>query len=159
MCTLYTYTNTWRPRFNASGFFGPPRCLVPTHGLTSSTPCAVCVRMCVYKQIHIRTFFPASKVEQTQDGTRIFPSVKNNPPRHAKSALHGLAESTYPRSLFMSTCAHPTAIVSQICTLMSKMPMQCTHTCMHWCLLPRTPVYCTPHSPQKNEHTPAQARP
>jgi len=49
MCTLYTYTNTYMPRFSPSGFFEPPRCLIPgpTPGFIPEYPiCAVCV--CVY---------------------------------------------------------------------------------------------------------------
>jgi len=34
MCTLYTYTNTYMPKFSSSGLFGPTRCLVPTPELT-----------------------------------------------------------------------------------------------------------------------------
>jgi len=34
-CTLYTYTNTYMPRFSPSGLFGPSRGLIPTPGLTS----------------------------------------------------------------------------------------------------------------------------
>jgi len=60
-CTLYTYTNTYMPRFNPSRFFGPSRCVVPTPGLTSSTPCAVCVYMCVYTHIHTHTLHPRQK--------------------------------------------------------------------------------------------------
>ena len=53
MCTLYTYTNIWMPRFSPSGFFGPSRCLIPTPGLTTEYPIfAVCVCVCVYIHIH-----------------------------------------------------------------------------------------------------------
>jgi len=48
VCTLYTYTNTYLPRFSPSGFFGPSKCLVPGPELTSSTACALCVCACVY---------------------------------------------------------------------------------------------------------------
>jgi len=45
MCTLYTCTNTYMPRFSPFGFssFGPSRCLIPTPGLTYEYPiCVVC---------------------------------------------------------------------------------------------------------------------
>jgi len=37
------------------------------------------------------------KNRKTQDNTSISPSVKNNPPRQATSALHRLVEPPYPR--------------------------------------------------------------
>jgi len=48
MCTLYTYTNTYMPRFSLSGFFGPSRCLILTPGPGSppSTPSVQCVCVC-----------------------------------------------------------------------------------------------------------------
>jgi len=51
MCNLYTYKNTNLPKFSSSGFSGPSKCLVSTPGLTSSTPCAVCV--CAYTHTYI----------------------------------------------------------------------------------------------------------
>ena len=78
MCTLYTYTNTYLPRFSPSGYFGSSTCLVPTFGLTSSIPCAVCVCVYVYTHIHSPTLPPASKIEKTQENISISPSVKNN---------------------------------------------------------------------------------
>ena len=66
MCTLYTYTNTYMPRFSPSGFFGPSRCLIPTPRLTSEYPiCAVCECVCVYTHLHPHTLLPALKIEQT----------------------------------------------------------------------------------------------
>jgi len=64
MCILYTYTNTCMPRFGPSGFFGPFKCLVPgpTPGLTSSTPCAVCVCACEYTHILPRILLPTSQI-------------------------------------------------------------------------------------------------
>ena len=35
MCNLYTYTNTYMPRFSPSGFFGLSKGLVPIPGITS----------------------------------------------------------------------------------------------------------------------------
>ena len=67
MCTLYTYTNTYMPRFSPSGFFRPSRCLIPTPGLTSEYPiCAVCVCVCVYTHLHPHTLPPALTIEKTQ---------------------------------------------------------------------------------------------
>ena len=67
MCTLYTYTNTYMPRFSPIGFFGPSRCLISTPGLTSEYPiCAVCVCVCVYTHLHPHTLPPALKIEKTQ---------------------------------------------------------------------------------------------
>jgi len=67
MCTLYTYTNIYMPRFGPSEFFGPSRCLIPTPGLTSEYPiCAVCMCVCVYTHIHPHTLPPALKIEKTQ---------------------------------------------------------------------------------------------
>jgi len=67
MCTLYTYMNTYMPRFSPSGFFGPSSCLVPTPRLTIEYPiCAVCVCVCVYTHIFSRTLPPALKIEKTQ---------------------------------------------------------------------------------------------
>jgi len=97
MCTLYTYTNTYIARFSPSSFFGPSRCLVPSPGLTSSNPCAVCVCvLCVYTHKHTDTLPPASKIEKTQDNTLISPSVQKKPPRQATSPLHSLAEPPHP---------------------------------------------------------------
>ena len=79
----------------------PLKCLVPTPGLTSSTPCAVFVCVCV--RIHTNTITyspslpPASKIDKTKDNTSISPSVKNVPPRQATSALHRLVEPYHPR--------------------------------------------------------------
>ena len=79
-------------RFSPSGFFGPSRCLIPTPGLTSEhLICAVCVCVCVYTHSHTHTLPPALKtptrVREDTDNNTIFPSVKNNPPRQATSAL------------------------------------------------------------------------
>jgi len=69
MCTLYTYMKlvTCMPRFSASAFIGPSRCLIPTPGLTTEYPmCAVCVCVCVYTHIHPHTLPTALKIEKTQ---------------------------------------------------------------------------------------------
>jgi len=88
MCTLYTYTNIYAPKFGPSGFFGPSRCLIPTPGLKSKYPiCVVCVRVCVYTHTHTHTLPPALKIEKTTDNTPVFPSFKNNPPRQSTIAL------------------------------------------------------------------------
>jgi len=60
------------PRFSPSEFFGPPG--VATPGLTSNTPCAVCVCVCIYTQIHPHTLPPASDNEEDTDNTPIFPN-------------------------------------------------------------------------------------
>ena len=50
MCTLYTYTNTYMPRFSPSRLFGPSRCLIPTPGRTSEYPmCSMCVCVRIHK--------------------------------------------------------------------------------------------------------------
>ena len=84
MCTLYTYTNIYLPRFSPPGFSGsrPSKCLVPTPGLTSSSPCAVCVCVRVYKHIHSRTLPPASKKERHKTTLLSFLLLKITP--HAK---------------------------------------------------------------------------
>ena len=70
MCTLYTHTNIYMPRFSPSGFVGPSRCLIPTPGLTSEySMCAVCMCVCSYHRdthIHPHTLPPALKIEKTQ---------------------------------------------------------------------------------------------
>ena len=52
ICILYTYTNTYMPRFSPSGFFGPSRCLIP---LVShpSTPYVQCACVCAYTHTYI----------------------------------------------------------------------------------------------------------
>ena len=73
MCTLYTYTNVYMPRFSPSGFFGPSRCLIPTPELTSEYPiCAVFVCVCVYTHIHPHTLPPALKIEKIQTTPYLF---------------------------------------------------------------------------------------
>jgi len=57
MCTLYTYTNTYMPRFSPSGFSGSSKCLVPTPGLTSEYPtCSVCACVRIQASLHTHTF-------------------------------------------------------------------------------------------------------
>ena len=99
LCTLYTYSNTYVPRFSSPGFLGPSRCLFPTPGLTSSTKCGVCVCACVYTHIHTQTPPPPSKIENTQIQHLYIsgPSVINNPPHQETSALHRLVEPPHPR--------------------------------------------------------------
>jgi len=82
MCTLYTHPNICMPRFSPSEFFGPPRCTIPTPGLTPSTPCVQCVCVCAYT--HTCTHIHSTRVQNGEDAdnTPIFPSVENNP--HAK---------------------------------------------------------------------------
>ena len=56
MCTLYTYTNTYMPRRNPSGSFGPSRCLILTPGLTPEYPmCNVCVCIHTHTPTHTPT--------------------------------------------------------------------------------------------------------
>ena len=97
-CSLYTYTNTYMPRFSPSGFVGPSRCLIPTPGLTSKYPiCAVCVCVCIHTPTP--TYSPTRvKNREDTDNTPISPSVKKNrdPPRQATSALR-LAGPPHPR--------------------------------------------------------------
>jgi len=86
-CTLYTYMNVGLARFSPSRFFGPSKCLVPTPELKSSTSCAVCVCVCICTPTYTPTR-AASKIEKTKDNVSVSPSIKNNLPRQATSALH-----------------------------------------------------------------------
>ena len=67
---------------------GPPGVSL-TRGRTSKYPiCAVRVCVCVYTHTHSLTYTPTRvKNRADTDKTPIFPSVKNNPPRQATSAL------------------------------------------------------------------------
>jgi len=78
ICSLYTCLNIYLTRFSLSWFFGHSKCLVPSPGLTSSTPYTVCVCVCVYLCVHVYTHVhpsvhthvhpntppPASKIER-----------------------------------------------------------------------------------------------
>jgi len=73
---------------------GPSRCLIPTPGLTSEYPiCAVCICVCVYTT-PIPTYTP-THVNNRADTeiTPIFPSVKNNTPRHFRRRSAGKGEN------------------------------------------------------------------
>jgi len=74
-------------RFSPSGFFRPSRCLILKPVLTPEYPIfAVCV--CVRIHTHTPTYTPTRvKNREDTDNTPVFPSVKNNPPRQATSAL------------------------------------------------------------------------
>ena len=82
MCTLYTYANTYVPRFSPSGFFGPSKCLVPTPGLSFKYPtCSVyaCVRNHTYTPTYThRMLLPPSKNRENTNKPSIFPHVKKN---------------------------------------------------------------------------------
>ena len=98
MCTLYTYTNICVPKFSASGFFGPSRCLIPTPGLTTEYPiCAVCVCVRLYTHIHPRTLPPAKKIEKTQT-TPVSFLLSKITPTPSNKCFHRLAEPPHPRS-------------------------------------------------------------
>jgi len=69
---------------------------------------------------------------------------QNNPRRQATSSLHRLVETPYLRPrcewtncAYTRAYAHPSVVVSQIFTVMSKSPVEYTH--LH-ALVPRTPV-------------------
>jgi len=49
---VYPYTNTYMPRFNHLDSSGPPGVSSWPLGSHPSTPCAVCVCLCVYTLIH-----------------------------------------------------------------------------------------------------------
>jgi len=53
-------------RFSLSGYFRAFKCVVPTPGLTSHKPRAVCAYVFVYQHIHAHTLSPASKVQKAQ---------------------------------------------------------------------------------------------
>jgi len=119
MCTLYTYTNMYMPRFSRSGFFGPSRCLIPTPGLTYEYPiCAVRVCACVYTHIHPHTLPPVSKIEKAQTTPLSF-LLSKSPPTPSNKCSHRLVEPHHPRSpnaertncTCISTYAHSVASV------------------------------------------------
>ena len=85
VCTLYTYTNIYVPRFSLSRFFGPSRCLIPTPGLTRVPHlCIVCV--CVRIHTHTPTYTPtALKRERTTTTPLSFLLSKITP--HAKQQV------------------------------------------------------------------------
>jgi len=169
MCTLYTYTNTYLPRFNPSGFFGPPKCLVATPGLTSSTRCAVCVCVCIYTHIHPRTLPPAPKIEKTHDNTCIFPSVKNDSPRQATRFLHRLVEppNPCPPMRMNKLCIHecmctPSSVcvadmysdVKHACEMYAPACTGAQNTCLVHTTLPIFSIVCTrPWPPRKSSST------
>ena len=65
---------------------GPPGVSSRLLGSHEYPICALCVCACVYTHIHPHTLPPIKKRED-KDNTFIFPSVKNNSPRQATSAL------------------------------------------------------------------------
>jgi len=54
MCNLFTYANTYMPRFSPCGFFGPSRCLIPTPGVTTEYLTCAGVRI----NTHTHTYTP-----------------------------------------------------------------------------------------------------
>jgi len=73
--TTYTYTKIYILRFSPPGFFGLPKCLVQTPGLTSKyDTCSVrvCVYVRIYIHIHPHTLQPPSKIEKIQTTLSIF---------------------------------------------------------------------------------------
>jgi len=122
MSTSYTYTNAYMPRFSPSGFFCPSRCLVPTPGLTLSTPRAVCV--CAYTHTYTHTHSHSrQKIGNTQTTlltpllSKTIPHAKNNPPRQATSTLHKGAQSPHPLPSTLRSKLH---INERICTPCSE---------------------------------------
>jgi len=93
-----------------------------------STPCAVCVCVCacVYTLIHLHALPPPFTNKEHTDNTPVSPSVKNSPPRQAKSALHKLAKPYYPRS---PTIMNKLRIRERMCTPSSE----CFRKCVCWC--------------------------
>jgi len=86
MCTLYTYTNMYMPRFSPSGFFGSSRCRIPTTGLTSEHPIrALCVCVFLYTHLHPHTLPPALKIEKTQ--TTPLPLLLSKTTPHAEQQV------------------------------------------------------------------------
>jgi len=83
MLTLYTYTNTYMPRYSHLDFCSLPSVLswlLGSHPSTSGAVCVcVCVRVCTH--IHPHTHPPSSQNRENTDKTFIFPCVKNNIPR------------------------------------------------------------------------------
>ena len=97
MCTLYTCTNTYMPRFTTSEFFGPSRCLVPIPGLTSEYPMhSVCV--CVCTHIHSHTLPPASKNREDTDNTPMSPFCQKWPHMSSYKCSDILAQPPHPHS-------------------------------------------------------------
>jgi len=81
MCTFYTYTIKYMPRFCPPVFSGISKCLVPTPVLTSECPtCSVCVRARMHT--HTYTYTPTSRQHREDtDVTPISLSVKKKPQR------------------------------------------------------------------------------
>ena len=98
ICTLYTYTNIYMPRFSPSGFFGPSKCTILTPGLTSEYPiCVVCVCVCVYTHLHPHILLAMIKIEKTQT-TPLSPLLSKITP-HAKQQVPSYTSWTPPSSL------------------------------------------------------------
>jgi hypothetical protein len=140
MCALYTYTIMCMPRFSPSGFFGPSRCLVPTPGLTPSTPSVQCVCVCAYTHTytHIHSYQRYKQRRHRQHPYLSF--CQKQPPTPSNKCLYRLVKPAHPRSpmlnetncTYMRTYAHPAASVKQMCTLMFTICL--TYTPVHaWC--------------------------
>jgi len=109
MCTLYTYTNTYKPRFSPAGFFGPSRCLIPTPGLISEYPiCAMCVCVCVYTHLHPHTLPPALTRAKTQTTPLSLLLSKITP--HATQQVPSYTSWTTPSSFHQAECTNCTYV-------------------------------------------------
>jgi len=87
--TVHVYEYIFAKIWSIWILWGPPKCIVPTPGLTLSIPCAVCV----FVHTHAPTYAPTRvKNRKTKDNTSISPSVHIDPPCQATSALHRLVE-------------------------------------------------------------------
>jgi len=113
MCTLYTYTNTYMPRFSLSGFFWPSWCL------RRPDPWAhIRILHVQYVCTHTPTYTPTRvKNREDTDNTLISLSVKSNLPRQATSSLHRLAQPSHPRP---STLMNKLRLHERMCALLSK---------------------------------------
>ena len=56
VCTSYTFTNTFMPRFSPSGLVGPFKCLVPTPGLRCDIRVHHVQRVCVCTYTRAHTY-------------------------------------------------------------------------------------------------------
>ena len=97
LCTLYTDTYAYLPRFCPSGFFGPPS--VSSRPLVSHRELQVqCVCVCAYTHTYTHVHsHPRQKYRRHTTTPVFFPSIKKNPPRQTTSFLHRLVEPPNPR--------------------------------------------------------------
>jgi len=141
---LYTYTNTYMPRFSPSGFFGPSRCLIPNPWAHNRVPhmCSVCV--CVRIHTHTPTYTPTRvKTREDTENTLISPSVQTSPPRQATSSL---IEYLNPPTLVPQRWMNKLHIHERIYTPCSERVRKCVRWCHNTCLMYTSAhAWCSKH--------------